>query len=153
MSAKMVQNKYGEFAITVSSEYDHLLAFSLCALKSKNTFYARFRSKGKIFALHRVIMEQHLGIKLTEKDIVDHIDGNGLNNVLTNLRVVSLAENNRHRPNAKKSKTNVVGVSKYKNKFYGRVRVNGKEYRSKGYASLAGAVKARERLLEKYSPS
>ena len=41
----------------------------------------------------KYLMEQHLGRKLLPHETVDHIDNNPLNNDLSNLQVLSLAEN------------------------------------------------------------
>lgn len=41
---------------------------------------------------HRRIMEQHLGRKLDRKEHVHHIDGNKLNNKISNLTVVDIKE-------------------------------------------------------------
>jgi HNH endonuclease len=43
-------------------------------------------------ALHRAIMEDHLGRRLTRDEVVHHIDHNPLNNDLSNLRVMTRAE-------------------------------------------------------------
>ncbi len=43
---------------------------------------------GAIFE-HRHLMEQHLGRKLTEEEIIHHIDGNKLNNTLSNLQLMT----------------------------------------------------------------
>ncbi len=45
--------------------------------------------------LHRIIMEEHLGRKLTRHEIVHHIDGDGYNNDLSNLQLMSLSEHTR----------------------------------------------------------
>lgn len=41
---------------------------------------------------HRLIMEKHIGRKLTRDEIVHHIDGNPFNNHITNLSIVSRAK-------------------------------------------------------------
>jgi hypothetical protein len=44
--------------------------------------------------------------------LVDHIDGNKLNNAISNLRVVDQATNNQNRRATKKNKWGLLGVSK-----------------------------------------
>ncbi len=46
--------------------------------------------KGKM--LHRVLMEQEIGRKLNRKEHVHHIDENKLNNVISNLKILSISE-------------------------------------------------------------
>jgi len=49
-------------------------------------------------AKHRIVMEQHLGRKLSSNEIVHHIDGNKTNNDISNLVLVTRAEHvNIHR--------------------------------------------------------
>ena len=43
---------------------------------------------GKQILEHRHIMEQLVGRKLTPKELVHHIDGNKLNNAVSNLEIV-----------------------------------------------------------------
>ncbi len=43
--------------------------------------------------------------------IIDHIDGNPLNNLITNLRLITKTENNRNTGKAKNNTSGVVGVS------------------------------------------
>ena len=47
---------------------------------------------------HRVVMENHLGRILRKDEYVHHIDGNSLNNKLSNLMVVSPSEHRRLHP-------------------------------------------------------
>ncbi len=55
-----------------------------------NTQYRLIRlGKGPQVLEHRYVMEQHLGRKLFTSEIVHHIDGNGLNNDISNLEVMS----------------------------------------------------------------
>jgi hypothetical protein len=42
---------------------------------------------GGYVAVHRLVVEQHLGRYLTQEEVVDHIDGDTRNNNIENLRV------------------------------------------------------------------
>lgn len=44
---------------------------------------------------HRLVMENHLGRKLTRSEEVHHIDGNKLNNAIANLLILSKSEHAR----------------------------------------------------------
>jgi hypothetical protein len=82
--------------------------------------------------LHRYIM----GIKRNDHHVIDHIDGNGLNNKKINLRVISAIENSRNIHIKKINKTGYHGVKKFcrKNKdgtfttrYQARICVNHKD--------------------------
>ena len=61
--------------------------------------------KGKL--LHRKIMEDYLGRKLNSNEIVHHIDGNKLNNDISNLQVVTRSEHLKiHRDELQQGKNN-----------------------------------------------
>lgn len=62
-------------------------------------------SEGTVYAtrngtsLHRMIMETVMGNKIPDGMVVDHIDGNGLNNTRDNLRIVTVRQNAINRRN------------------------------------------------------
>lgn len=58
---------------------------------------------------HRVAWEMVNG-PIGEGLCIDHIDGNGLNNALSNLRITTLSGNQRNRCVGKNSRTGVTGV-------------------------------------------
>lgn len=74
--------------------------------------------------LHRVVMGLPLGVG---RPIVDHIDGDGLNNRRANLRVATHAENARNRAGAQKNNqgSRFLGVRKQPNgRFGATIKVN-----------------------------
>jgi len=68
----------------------------------RNTKYAYASLKGKTISMHRLILG------LSDRNIfVDHIDGNGINNGRSNLRIATRAQN-------KMNSGHFSGTSKYK---------------------------------------
>ena len=51
---------------------------------------------GKQIREHRYVMEKHLGRKLDSSEIVHHVDGDGLNNDICNLEIMSRSEHMKH---------------------------------------------------------
>lgn len=81
----------GKWALVDEADYYKIMFLSFQAQKGHNTWYASDRN-GKM--LHRLI----LGLSDNDPREVDHIDGDGLNNVRSNLRICSQS---RNRQNAK----------------------------------------------------
>jgi hypothetical protein len=77
----------GKFAIIDTNDYKRLSKHKWCAFKSHNNFYAMRRKNNKGIMMHRFIMNAPKGMD------VDHIDGNGLNNRKSNLRICTHAQN------------------------------------------------------------
>jgi len=57
--------------------------------------YKQITIDGKQVREHRYVMEQYLGRKLSPKEHVHHIDGNGLNNMLENLILLSHSDHSK----------------------------------------------------------
>lgn len=85
------------------------------------TLYVESRIKRKRVHLHRLIMN------CPENKIIDHIDGNGLNNIKSNLRICTHKLNNLNRKNASGQSGNVgVFYNKRDNLWIASISISGK---------------------------
>lgn len=86
-------------------------------------------SKGKI-KMHRMILSRKIGRELTRNEWVDHIDGDTLNNVRSNLRICTPQQNrfNQKTPSTNTSGFKGVLVDKRFNKtvYRAKMEINGK---------------------------
>jgi hypothetical protein len=83
--------------------------------KGRNLVYAvhslHFPHKDLNLKLHRVIMERMLNRVLSEYEIVDHKDGDSLNNRRSNLRLATSAQNAQNSSRHFSNKSGYKGVS------------------------------------------
>jgi hypothetical protein len=98
---------------------------------------------GRTCAVHRLAWLLSYGA--WPDKVIDHIDGDKLNNRLANLRDATAAENqqNRHRPSRRNSSGH-LGVSwcRYRKRWHAQLTVNGERRLSKFFDDLASAVAA-----------
>lgn len=88
----------------------HLVGRIIKANKCKNSFYFQLDINNEKYTFHRLIALYMLGDKFNQDLLIDHIDGDTLNNSWSNLRVVTPTENNMNRKITSNSKTGVLGV-------------------------------------------
>lgn len=77
------------------------------------TLHATVAGVKKRYYAHRVIWEMHFG-EIPKGLCIDHIDGDGLNNRLSNLRLVSLSDNQRNRKMPTKNTAGIQGVTAHR---------------------------------------
>lgn len=84
--------------------------------------------------------------------IIDHIDGNGLNNRLDNLRLVDYKTNGKNMGLTSLSKSGVPGVTwvEDRGKWRVRIKVNGKKFSLGSYITFDDAVQVRKDAEKKY---
>lgn len=141
-----------KFAIVDDEDYDWLMQWKWYALRDRKTYYARraiFIKKGKtkIFRMHTEIMKKH-GM---DAKLCDHINHNGLDNRIINMRPVTPAENSYNRLKHKKysSKYKGVGWCKGDEKWRARIqyfhkRISLGNFEDEIKAALAYDYKAKE---------
>lgn len=82
----------------------------------RDTSYRAVMLNGKKLYVHRVVWEMHHG-PIQAGMCIDHIDGNGINNRLDNLRLVTLSENQRNRRLDRATRLGIHGVHPFKGGF------------------------------------
>jgi len=100
--------------------------YALCINPQKNSLlYVTVTILGEQFRLHRLL------IKCEPKDLVDHIDGDGLNNCKHNLRLATNAENMQNRTNNANSNSTSgvrgVGFKSQTGTWTAQVKIDGKK--------------------------
>jgi len=111
----------GKVALVDDEDFEYLNASKWCAARNSRTFYAkRALLRTKTIFMHRVVLAPQKGM------IIDHIDGNGLNNQRSNLRIVNVRENSRNRHHEKSSTFPGVSWDARRKKWQAWIWINGK---------------------------
>lgn len=144
----------GRVALVDDANYGWLNQWKWCAARAscQYLFYAtrNVRTSGHRYYehMHRAI----LGLQPGDGKQCDHVDGDGLNNQRSNLRISSQTENMHNRRKL------IVGTSKYKGvcwyrrerKWRARIRVNRKLISLGYFASETDAALAYNRAARKH---
>ncbi len=111
-----------------------------------NTKYKAVKINGITFKLHQAVWIYHNDTYKNNFNI-DHIDNNGLNNKIENLRLVTQSINLKNRPLQKTNKTGINGVNWHKSANKWQVRIkdnNGNRLDLGRYDNFNEAVKIRK---------
>ncbi len=96
--------------------------------KYSNTTYCTIYLNGKNVYLHRYVLARMLGRELTNKDRVDHINGNGLDNRRENIRLCKHQQNMWNQPSRRNTSSKYKGVTYFKRdgNWQAKIAPNGK---------------------------
>ncbi len=116
--------------------------------KVNGKHYWRIGLNGKSYMAHRIVYFLHHGVD-PENAMIDHINGNGLDNRIQNLRLATQQENQRNQQKPIKNKSGFRGVTWHNQakKWKARIKINYKEKHLGLFIELTDAVAAR-RLAE-----
>ncbi|GAJ01158.1 unnamed protein product [marine sediment metagenome] len=124
---KVIALTQGKVALVDDADFEWLNQWKWYAFKDPRVYYARRNSyeNGKVctIQMHRAILNPPLGSDS------DHINGNGLDNRRTNLRVCTHAENcqNRRKPTGCSSRYKGVSWRKRTRKWRAYIWINGRQ--------------------------
>jgi len=131
----------GKYAIVDAEDYERVNRYKWCLSRTGKQLYAQRRTGGKTIRMHQFIMNPPKGM------VVDHIDGNGLNNRRSNLRICTRPENNLNRRRHPRNTTGFKGVyqNKKTGKYSAQVCLKGKPTRLGSFVTAVEAARAYDR--------
>jgi hypothetical protein len=141
MIVTKVSPKYGEVEILIDEKDAYLLGSGgyVWGSERHNSLYVIVTQDGQQKRLHRAIMNAQPG------EVVDHINGNALDNRRCNLRITTQAGNNknaRKRKDAQTSKYKGVHYSSREKKWKAQIQKDGIKYNLGTYETEIEAAKA-----------
>jgi len=105
--------------------------------------YVRSTTEPRVW-LHRLILGDKVGF------VVDHANGNKLDNRRSNLRHATRSQSQCNRRPPKSNKSGFAGIRFFKGKWEARITVNRQPYWLGSFLTLGEALKARRKGSDKY---
>jgi len=153
---KEIELTQGKVALLDDEDFEEIAAHKWYAYRHHHTFYARRPVRrldgGRTTEyLHRVILARMLGRALAKDEQVDHIDGDGLNNLRCNLRPATQSQNNRNcRRHVSNPSSQYLGVYWHKcsKKWRAQIQIDRKRLYLGIHATELEAALAREYFID-----
>lgn len=110
--------------------------------------YRQLEWGGKLYSVHHIIWAMHTG---TWPKLLDHVDGNGINNRLENLREATPSQNAHNARKSRRNTSGFKGVSRHKQtgSWQANIALEGKQYFLGLFDTAKAASEAYDAAAEK----
>ena len=151
---KEIQLTKGKVALVDDEDYEYLNQWKWCLRGTKlgKPYALRIIRKSKKNNISLTIyMHRHL-MKPKKGYVIDHIDGNSLNNQKNNLRICTQSQNLSNQKIGKSNTSGYKGVSYNKGhgKYHSRIKFNKKSIHLGCFVNLKDAARAYNAAAIKY---
>lgn len=146
---RKIKLSQGKHCLVDDEDYDTIMKFKWCCNNSGLRAYAVGTIEGKMVLMHRFIMKPKKG------EIIDHINGDRLDNRRKNLRICSYSENGQNLHVLRLNTSGLRGVSwsRRDSKWRVSIRANGKNIRLGEFYCKLDALFARKQAERKFWPT
>jgi hypothetical protein len=135
---RLIPLTQGKFAIIDDEDFEEISKYKWFALHQRNTWYARRSiSKKNKESMHRFILKPELDLE------VDHINGNGLDNRRSNIRIVTRRQNAQNKHILKRSPLLGVSLDSRCGLWQSKICIHGK-------STFLGSYGTQEEANERY---
>lgn len=158
MTIKIPLSKTGKYAgryVAIVDEVDGDLTSMSWYVKNPNKHTAQYAMNRSVrpnsngrktnIYMHREVLERKIGRELQAGEVVDHINGDGLDNRRGNLRVATVSQNSCNQRRQRRNTTSKYkGVAYYKrdNNWESYIKHHGKKYSLGRYKTEVEAYQA-----------
>ena len=111
--------------------------------------YLRIKLQNQLYRAHRLAWLHEKGY-VSDKEVIDHINHDKLDNRIVNLRSVPQSINSKNLSKPKNNTSGYSGVFKDRDKWRSKITVNGKTKYLGTYKTKDEALKARVEAAKKY---
>ena len=147
---KVINLTQGKVALINDVDFAYLNQWKWYAHFDGFNWYAERKPRKICFRMHRLILSRKLGHANFKQ--VDHVDGNGLNNLRSNLRASTCQQNHFNKRKAQNKSSQFKGIywNKQLQKWRVQIRVNKKLIEVGCFHSEIQAAKAYDKMAKKH---